>query len=230
MWTGFFSISMKFGLALIVLLVVTCVISGIVLADMSVGVKQGDWVEYNVSFTGNPPAEHDAVWARMEIVSVEGNRVNATFASRLANDTMLSVEEDLDFEAGKLIDMFIIPSDLNVGDIFYDKTVGNVTIDGVEVRGYAGATRTVVHAEVLDTEWYWDRASGVTLEARTANPVYTLNTIADNTNLWNPQIFGLDATVFYVLIVFVVVGVIGAAIVLVLRRKKSENQENSKHA
>lgn len=221
---------MKFGLALLVLLVVTCVISGIVLADISVGVKQGDWVEYNVSFTGNPPVEHDAVWARMEVMNVEGNRVNATFVSRLANGTMLNVEEDLDFEVDKLIDMFIIPSGLNPGDIFFDKTVGNVTIDGVKVRSYAGATRTVVHAEVLDTQWYWDRASGVTLEARTANPVYTLNTIAVNTNLWNPQIFGLDSTVFYVLIVLVVVGIIGAIVFVVFLRKKSKNQENLKHA
>lgn len=221
---------MKLGLILSVLLFVMCVVSVVVLADVSVGVKQGDWVEYNVSFTGNPPVEHDAVWAKMEVMNVEGNRVNATFASRLANGTMLNVEEDLDFEAGGLIDMFIIPSGLNVGDIFYDKTVGNVTIDGVEVRSYAGAARTVVHAEVLDTEWYWDRASGVTLEARTATPVYTLNTIAVNTNLWSPQIFGLDSIVFYALIVLVVVGIIGAAIGLVVRRKRRLNRENLKRA
>ena len=43
-----------------------------VAADVSVGVEQGDWIEYNVAFTGSPPVEHDVVWARMEVMNVTG--------------------------------------------------------------------------------------------------------------------------------------------------------------
>jgi hypothetical protein len=167
---------MKLGLTLLLCLVLASVFQTTVSADVSVGVKPGDWVEYNVTFTGNPPPEHDAKWARMEVGTVEGQRVIATFTSRLANGTMLNVVEDLDFDTGRFIDLFIIPAGLNTDDTFYDQAVGNITIDSVEARICAGATRTVVHAEALDTQWYWDRATGVVVEARTSNPVYTLDT------------------------------------------------------
>lgn len=205
------------------LLILICSVSAFALADVSVGVKQGDWVEYNVTFTGSPPVEHDAVWAKMEIVNVDGAKVNATFVSRLANGSTLSVQEDLDFETGRLIDMFVVPSGLDAGDTFYDKTVGNVTIGRVETRSYAGTSRTVVYAEVLDTQWFWDKISGVTLEARTANSVYTLNTIAINTNMWSPRIYGLDPIIFYLLTVVVVLGILCVAIVFLIRRKQRLN-------
>ena len=212
--------NMKLGLTLSLLLVLASVFSTTVLADVSVGVKQGDWIEYNVTFTGHPPVEHDAVWARMEVEGVEATRVNATFISRLLNGTMLDVVEDLDFEAGRLIDLFIIPAGLNVGDSFYDNAVGQVAIDGVEVRTYAGAARMVVHAAAVDTQWYWDRSTGVVVEARTSNSVYTLDTLAYSTGLWSPQILGLDPTVFYALAIMLAVGVIVTALVLVVRRKR----------
>jgi hypothetical protein len=216
-----FSMSMKLGLTLSLLLVFTSVFFTPVLASISVGVKQGDWIEYNVTFTGNPPAEHDVVWARMEVLSVEEKRVNATFVSRLANGTMLGVVEDLDFEAGRLIDLFIIPAGLTAGDTFYDKAVGRVAIDAVEIRTCAGAVRTVVHAEAVDTQWYWDKTTGVVVEAKTSNSVYTLDTIASSTSLWVPQILGLDSTVFYALAILAAVVIIVVAIVLAARRKRS---------
>jgi hypothetical protein len=189
------------------------------LADISVGVKQGDWIEYNIAFTGNPPVEHDVVWARMEIVSVEGKGVDARFISRLANGTMIDVLEDLDFETGRLIDLFIIPAGLNVGDTFNDQAVGEVEIDGVEVRSCAAADRTVVRADAVETRWYWDRAMGVVVEARTSNSMYTLDTVAYSTSMWSPQILGLDSTVFYAMVI-VAVGAIVAVSVLLIRRKR----------
>ena len=189
-------------------------------ANIIVGVRQGDWVEYKVSFTGTPPIDHDAVWARMEVVGVDGNKVNATFSSRLANDTELEILESLDLESGRLIDMFIIPAELNEGESFYDKVVGHVVIDKVETRNYAGVNRAVVHAEAVDTQWYWDRATGVTLEARTANSVYTLDTVASGTNLWAPQILGLDENVFHLLVILVALGLSALVIVSAILRKK----------
>jgi hypothetical protein len=205
--------------------VLTTTVSAATMSDVSLGVKQGDWIEYNVTFTGNPPAEHDVVWARMEVMNVEATRVNATFISRLANDTILNVMEELDFEKGRLVDMFIIPAGLNTSDTFYDQTVGNVTIDQVEVRTYAGSARTVVHAEAVDTQWYWDQTTGVALEARTSNAVYTLDTVAASTGLWSPQILGLDPIVSYVLIVLAVAAAIAVIVVgLLVRRKRKHGQ------
>jgi len=210
---------MKSGLTLLLVLVLASVFFSVSPADILVGVKKGDWIEYNVSFTGNPPIEHDAVWARMEIISVDGKKVNASFVSRLANETVLEILEDLDLEKGRLIDMFIIPAYLDEGDVFYDQISGQIVIDRVETRNYAGADRTVVYAEAVDTQWYWDRATGVTVEARTSNSMYTLDTVATGTDMWNSQIFGLDANIFYGLLSLIAVGV-GASIILSLQRRK----------
>ena len=191
-----------------------------VAADVSVGVKQGDWIEYSVAFTGSPPVEHDVVWARMEVMNVTGRRVNAMFISQLSNESILNVVEDLDLEAGRLIDLFIIPSGLNVGDKFFDQVVGDVMIDAVEIRTYAGSSRTVVRAAAVDTQWFWDRSTGVAVEARTSNSVYTLDTIVVSTGLWSPQILGLDQTVFYILLIISAAGAVIVAVVLVFRRKR----------
>jgi hypothetical protein len=203
------------------LLVLLSALSVIVSAEISVGVKKGDWIEYNVSFTGEPPTEHDAVWARMDVESVEGKRVNASFTSQLSNGSMVDLVEDLDFESGRLIDLFIIPANLDVGDQFYDNLVGNVTIDRVEVRMYVGAARSVVHGEAVQTDWYWDKFTGVIVEARTSSSMYTLDTIAANTNLWGPQILGLDSTIFYSLVIAVLAVVVIGMVVLVVWRKRS---------
>jgi hypothetical protein len=208
-------------LTLASLLFLLNVFSACVFADVSIGVKQGDWIEYTVSFTGNPPVEHDVVWARMEVTNVTGRKVNATFISELSNGSILSVVEDLDLETGRLIDLFIIPAGLNVGDKFYDQFAGNVTIDAFEVRPYAGAGRSVVHAAAVDTQWYWDKSTGVVVEARTSSSVYTLDTVVSSTSLWSPQILGLDPNILYALLVIVAVGVIVAAVVLVVRKRRN---------
>jgi hypothetical protein len=205
------------------LIILACTVSSLAFADAVVGVNQGDWVEYNATFTGKPPAEHDVVWAKMEVLGVEGQRVNATFVSRLANGTMLNVTEDLDFATGKFIDMFIIPAGLNAGDSFYAHDVGEIIIDGVDVRTVAGAARTVVHADAEDTQWFWDRATGVVVEADTSNAVYKLDTVAVATGLWSSQILGFDENFFYALLIIAVI-VIVMALVLGVRRKRKTRQ------
>jgi hypothetical protein len=40
-----------------------------------VGVKTGDWIEYNVTTTGNPPEEHNVTWARLEILQVQSDEI-----------------------------------------------------------------------------------------------------------------------------------------------------------
>ena len=216
---------MKFNSALPVLfLLLASVFPSIVYADALIGVKRGDWVEYSVSFTGRPPPEHDAIWARMEVTGVEEQRVNATFVSQLANGTVLTVEEDLDFATGRLIDMFVIPSGLNSGDSFYAQGVGEIVIDSVDVRSAVGASRTVVHAETEDTQWFWDRTTGIVVEARTANVVYTLDTVAISTGLWGQQILGVESAIIYAIVVVFALAVITGAIVLCVRRKRRMSQ------
>jgi len=73
----------------------------------------------------------------------------------------------------------------------------------------------------VQTDWYWDKSTGVIVEARTSSSVYTLDTIAATTNLWSPQILGLDSTIFYSLVIAVLAVVVIGTVVLVVWRKRS---------
>jgi len=48
--------------------------STIVLTQVSVGVKEGDWIEYTTSYTGNPPEMHSE-WTRLEVTNVQGTEI-----------------------------------------------------------------------------------------------------------------------------------------------------------
>lgn len=207
-------------MAVVLLFVLIGAVPLSVLAEISVGVKQGDWVEYDVAFTGTPMIGHDATWARMEIKGVEGAKINVTFTSLLSDGTFENVTENLDFETGHLIDYFVIPAGLKKGDGFFDENIGNISISEVEVRTYAGATRTVVSGTTPETLWYWDQSTGVLLEAHSTYPEYTLTTVISKTGLWAPQILGLDPTVFYAATFAVAGMVILAVVVIAVRRKK----------
>jgi hypothetical protein len=207
-------------MAVVLLFVLIGAVPLSVLAEISVGVKQGDWVEYDVAFTGTPIMGHDVTWARMEIKGVEGAKINVTFTSLLSDGTFENVTENLDFETKHLIDYFVIPAGLKEGDGFFDENVGNISISEVEVRTYAGATRTVVSGTTPETLWYWDQSTGVLLEAHSTYPEYTLTTVISKTELWVPQILGLDPTVFYAATFAAAGMVILAVIVIAMRRKK----------
>lgn len=205
----------------IVLLIVLAVLAPVAIsAEISVGVKQGDWIEYQVTFTGTPDPGHDVTWARMEVVEVQGKSINLAISTEFSNGTLLNETITLNLEAGQLGDDFIIPANLNSGDTFFDKRQGNITISGVEERAYAGATRTVVNGTAQQTTYYWDRATGVLVEGISAFTNFTMHTQVDKTNLWQARIFGLDSTVFYALVIGVTVIIVAVIAFFVVRRKK----------
>jgi hypothetical protein len=209
----------KVVLIIALLIVLIGIVPAAVSAEISVGVKQGDWIEYQVTFTGTTPESHNITWAKMEIVGVQGAVINLNVTTKFSNGTLLNETITLNLETGQLGDEFIIPANLNGGDTFFDKNVGNITISGVEERTCAGARRTVVYASTSQTVFYWDKSTGVFVEASSSFTDYTMNTKADKTNMWQPQIFGLDSTVFYALVIAAVAILVVIAF-FVIRRKK----------
>jgi hypothetical protein len=210
--------SRKVGVALVLFIVLLGVSE--VTAEVSVGVKKGDWIEYQVAYTGTPTEGHDVTWARMEITDVQGESISVKISVKYANGTQEDVPTTFNLETGQLGDDFIIPANLNSGDTFFDKNVGNITITGVEEKSCAGATRTVVHAATSETTYYWDQASGILVEGTSQFPEYTMNTIVDKTNMWQPQPTGLDPTVLYAIGIGVAALIVVVLAFLIARRKK----------
>jgi hypothetical protein len=207
-------------LSLTLALFIVLIGMGNVIAEISVGVKKGDWIEYQVAYTGTPIEGHDVTWARMEIKDIQGKSMSVEITVEHSNGTREEMTITLNLETGQLGDDFVIPANLNSGDTFFDKNVGNITISSVEERTYAGATRTVVHASTSETTYYWDKATGILVEGNSQFPEYTMNTMVDKTNMWQPQLFGLNPTVFYALVIGATVLIAAVLAFLIVRRKK----------
>jgi hypothetical protein len=195
-------------------LIATSLFATASLADVSVGVKKGDWIEYQVTVTGNPPEDHNLTWARMEVTSVQDEEISLDIQTRFTNGTILPEEITLNLATGVLGDDFFIPKNLDVGDQFYDSSQGNITITGMEQRTAAGAQRPVIWASTNFTTFYWDRETGILVEATSHEPTYTMFTETSGTNIWQPQILGLEFPVFYTLLAAVVVLAIIVAVLV----------------
>jgi hypothetical protein len=188
-------------------------------AKIAVGVKEGDWIEYHVTTTGNPPEEHNVTWGRLEVLQVNGSeiRVNSTTLAR--NGTVSSLIMNLNVEKGVIGAWWIIPVNLNPGESFYDSLLNlNVTIDGEEQLQYAGATRIITNATVPGRIKQWDKSTGMFVLSMDDLPDYTIRVVAYSTNMWAPQIMSIDPTVFYA-IVAVATTVVVVVLVFVWRQK-----------
>ena len=187
---------------------------------VSVGVKEGDLIEYQVTYTGNVPEEHDVTWAKIEVTKIEDPQIELAVTSRYSNGAEETVTTTLNLFTGQIADCFIIPANLNLGDTFLEQVEGTITISGIEERTYANTKRTVVTASTTYTEFVWDRITGFLVEATSIYPDFILVTIAEKTNIWQTQTFGVDPLYSIVLIAVVLTLIM----VIFLRRNYRKNK------
>ncbi len=157
-------------------------------AQILAGVKSGDWIEYTVKTTGLPPKDFAVTWAKMEITSVQGTVINTKVTTKPVDGTLSSRVMVFDLEKGEVGAWFIIPAGLNVGDCFWDNSLGrNVTIEGEQQLSFAGATEAITNATTPQRLKYWDKATGVFVECVDVFEDYSINATAVKTNMWGPS-------------------------------------------
>jgi hypothetical protein len=211
----------KFALYMICLAVLVGMhFSAVASAEIVVGVKPGDWIEYNVAFTGDIIEQHDVTWARIEVLAVEGKTIDIKITSIFSDGREETETLTLNLETGQIGDAFIIPANLDKGDTFLEQYEGTITISGVEEKTYMGANRKVVYATTSQTTFYWDQSTGFLVEATSFYTDFTMVTNAEKTNMWQTQAFKLNPIVFIVLIVLVIVAALALAIFLIYKMKK----------
>jgi hypothetical protein len=122
----------------------------LVAAVPSVGVREGNWIEYNitVSGTGQLPPTHDVRWMHLQVLKVDGEAFSLNVTARYANGTVGSATWHFNFTEGNVGGWIIIPANLSAGDSFFDASVHNhkpvnVTIQSQEQKTVLGASRTV---------------------------------------------------------------------------------------
>jgi len=206
--------------------------------EISVGVKEGDWIEYEVSVagTGAMPPTHDVRWFRIEVLSpVEGAAFSANLTSRYANGTAGSAIWKFNFTEGNVEGWIIIPASLGEGDTFYDYSIHtgvpvNVTIEGEEQKTVLGATRTMTYGHDSLRHKEWDKATGMftgttevykNVTTRTGWYIedLTITVKATATNLWDPElILESNQTGFWAAVAILVV--LAFLALFVVSRKK----------
>ncbi len=156
----------------------------------TVGVKNGDWIEYRIEMTGQTanPAKN-MTWFRMDILNVEGAAFDVNVTVRYINGTLRSSIWKFNFTEGNYGGWTVIPANLNPGDTFYDSwKPADIMIEGQEEKVVAGANRTITHA--CDSKRIikeWDKATGVFTYAVERPKNFTIISQAVATNLWAPQ-------------------------------------------
>jgi hypothetical protein len=216
----------KKAIALIVLLGILSVTVAVANA-VSVGVKKGDWIEYNVT-SSNVPADHDITHSRMEVMDVQGDVIQVNILSTYSNGTQVSTNSTLNLDTGSLIDNFIIPANLTTGTEFNSNmgNMGRMMIGGSRQGTYCGTTRDVVTATLNGNTYVWDRATGVSVEGTSEGTLdgqaYTMHSLATGTNMWQTGSAATpDNTLLSVAIIAVVaIVVVALVVVLAMRRGK----------
>ena len=204
-------------------------------ANISIGVKKGYWIEYKVTVIGSPPPRYNVTWASINVTSIQGQNIGLYILTRFTNGSLLieNITVNLETRPG---DSFVIPSNLNPGDMFYNQFLGgNVTITSEEQQSVLGDERTLVSGSTNISTYYWDRQTGILVQATSSVPVgfntgfgisqgFTVYTRTTGTNIWQPQILGLDSSAFYEFIVVAVMVALAVIVAILVWRKRTPHK------
>lgn len=199
-------------------------------SDVSVGVKQGDWMEYNVTYIGGDGPEEYPKWIRFHITNIQGTSITADLTYERVNGTITTVSGTDDLKTG-VLQFLVVSAALNVGDPVYHESYENITINGTESGTYAGETRTAVYATFDGIKVYWDKATGIFLQSEQIleydNKTVAQLVMISETNVWQEPTTdtdnsGLDSTVLYAIIIAVIAIVAITAFFLIQKKKNGK--------
>ena len=134
---------------------------GVAFGDDGVAVNKGDWINYQVTVTGNPTPDLNITWAQMNITGVEGPAINVSVQTLFGNGTLFPEPYvPLNVATGAIGDGFFIPTTIVPGDIYLSTYEGNITITGTAQVMAGGAMRNAFVGITNETTYYWDERTG----------------------------------------------------------------------
>jgi hypothetical protein len=203
-------------------------------AGGTVGVKAGDWIKCTYTISGWPSGTPYPEWLKGEFLSVEGTNVTVRVTMHMSDGTEQNATVPVDVVAGGQalgLSGFVIPANLTTGDSVYITGYGNITITDETTRTYAGASRTVVFASFsqygTQLTYYWDKLTGVMVEASVVSGGVTATSKATETNMWQAAPSGLPIEPIYLYILAALAIIIGATAFIVRRKKKPPEEVES---
>jgi len=203
--------------------------------EVRIGVKTDDWIRCTYTISGWPSGTPYPEWLKVEFLSVEGTNATIRVTMHMSDETEPSQTMTIDVVAGggtfQGLSGFVVPANCTTGDSVYMTGYGNLTIAGETTRTYVGASRTVVYASFSQygtLTYYWDKLTGVMVEASTTSGGITGTAKTTETNMWQAAPSGLpiDPIYLYVLAALVTVIAVGVAAFIVRRRKRHPKDES----
>jgi hypothetical protein len=187
--------------------------------ECEVGVKPGDWAEYEIDWISPPPSPYP-VWVRREILDVNSSVITVNITQQMSDGAFTDGTESGDVANGTgASTMVFIPANLNPGDLVHMQGFDDVIITGETSKVYLGVERRVLYANFssmgFDILIFWDKEKGVALEVysiRTDGPQGITKVI--KANLWKPKSFDGNPLDFRILILAIIIISLGAFIVL----------------
>lgn len=201
-------------------------------AQDSVGVRKGNWIEYDVTIQAELGSglseEHNVTWARIEVTNVEGTAITLSVQTKYSNSAILSEAVTLDLSSGELGDDFVIPANLNEGDVFKDLHQGIMLIQSVEQKTVAGSQRNIISVSTSETVYFWDQASGILVEANTTAQGYNMRTIVIKTNIWDPSV-NIFSVTFWAIVAVIFFAVFALGTIMVRSRRRQRGDAKHKY-
>jgi hypothetical protein len=202
-------------------------------AQVKVGVETGDWVKYDYTISGTSSGSIPQ-WIKAEFLNVTGTTVTARVTMHMADGTEQNQTMTLDVATSTGTTTFqglLIPANSSVGDTIYISGYGNLTIAGETTRTYVGASRTVLYVDFSQSgtqlTYYWDKQTGIMTEVTAVSSSMSGSAKVTSTNIFGGLLFGLEPTIFYILVAAVIIAVVVVAIFLAMRRKKTTEVTSS---
>jgi hypothetical protein len=163
-------------------------------SSSSLGVKSGDWMTYDFQETVSTGGER---WQTIEFLNVVGTSVTIRVTIHWSAGMETNQTRTIDLSSGdNFLDIiffgvrvYIIPSNLGVGDSVYLGEFGNQTIAGEATGNVAGANRRLVYANFSQSgslcTFYWDKQTGVLVEGTMSVGTVSKAVLTTATNMWS---------------------------------------------
>jgi len=197
--------------------------SCLVFADYTLGVKSGDWIDYDVTFSVAGQSLSGSV--KVTVENVQGMQINGTIEFNVQGYSITQPQPfSIDVGAGTgTYTQFIIPANLTVGDYV---PAENAYVQDIVTRD--GRKALVINASIpfegVSGQVYYDQATGVLLEGSTPISGTEYSIAFAGTSLWSEG-FVFDWWILMIIIVVVVIAALAALILL--RRNSSAGQPSS---
>lgn len=158
---------------------------------VQVGIKSGDWIKHDYTITDWPPETPYPEWLKIEFLNVEGTNATVRVTMHMSDGTEQNDTVLVDVVAGGQalgLSGLVIPANMTVGESIFMSGYGNVTIVDETTGTYAGANRAVVYAHVSQggsqLAYFWDRHTGVMVQAWVTSDGMTATALATESNMW----------------------------------------------